>query len=131
MRSRENPQEFEIWDRLARRPAAELVANGCDILRAQTKMLRDMLDLTRTTAIIGGYAVPCANLPPVFASEAGNILAERAPFAATWYDCGDGMRAVSLRSHGAVDVSLIAKQYGGGGHRNAAGFSVRGEALEL
>jgi phosphoesterase RecJ-like protein len=28
---------------------------------------------------------------------------------------------VSLRSHGEVDVSAIARVYGGGGHHNAAG----------
>ncbi|MCX8184299.1 MAG: DHHA1 domain-containing protein [Sulfolobales archaeon] len=33
--------------------------------------------------------------------------------------------SVSLRSRGRVDVREIAKKLGGGGHRNAAGFSVR------
>ena len=33
---------------------------------------------------------------------------------------------VSLRSHGAVDVAGLAKAFGGGGHRNAAGCTVRG-----
>ncbi len=31
---------------------------------------------------------------------------------------------VSLRSHRGVDCSLVAKRYGGGGHRAAAGFSL-------
>jgi phosphoesterase RecJ-like protein len=33
---------------------------------------------------------------------------------------------VSLRSHGAVDVAGLAKAFGGGGHRNAAGCTIRG-----
>jgi phosphoesterase RecJ-like protein len=33
---------------------------------------------------------------------------------------------VSLRSHGAVDVAALAAQFGGGGHRNAAGCTLRG-----
>jgi len=31
---------------------------------------------------------------------------------------------VSLRSEGEIDVGVIAKKYGGGGHKNAAGFSL-------
>jgi phosphoesterase RecJ-like protein len=38
---------------------------------------------------------------------------------------------VSLRSKGDVDVSIIAKEFGGGGHRNAAGCSVTGPIDEL
>ncbi len=34
----------------------------------------------------------------------------------------DGTYKVSLRSKGAIDVSKIALAFGGGGHRNAAGF---------
>ncbi|MBF0343980.1 MAG: bifunctional oligoribonuclease/PAP phosphatase NrnA [Nitrospirae bacterium] len=33
---------------------------------------------------------------------------------------------VSLRSRGEVDVSGIAQRFGGGGHRNAAGFRING-----
>ena len=39
---------------------------------------------------------------------------------------GVGEWAVSLRSKGAVDVSLVAIEMGGGGHRLAAGFTGRG-----
>jgi phosphoesterase RecJ-like protein len=38
---------------------------------------------------------------------------------------GDQYR-VSLRSKGAIDVGAVAKQYGGGGHKNAAGCTVTG-----
>lgn len=38
---------------------------------------------------------------------------------------GDQYR-VSLRSKGPVDVGAVAKVFGGGGHRNAAGCTVRG-----
>lgn len=42
----------------------------------------------------------------------------------------DGQVKVSLRGKGDVDVQRIAARFGGGGHPNAAGFSVAG-ALEL
>ena len=45
--------------------------------------------------------------------------------AAQLTEAGDGFR-VSMRSRGAVDVSMIAERFGGGGHRNAAGCSVSG-----
>ena len=38
--------------------------------------------------------------------------------------------SVSLRAKGTTDVAEIAKSFGGGGHRNAAGFRFSGKALE-
>ena len=37
----------------------------------------------------------------------------------------------SLRSDGTVDVNQVASEFGGGGHRNAAGLRVRGELMEV
>ncbi len=38
---------------------------------------------------------------------------------------------VSLRSDGSVDVAAIAKRFGGGGHLNAAGFSVSASLADI
>jgi nanoRNase/pAp phosphatase (c-di-AMP/oligoRNAs hydrolase) len=47
-----------------------------------------------------------------------------APFAATFVIRADGFMQWSLRSEDSrEDVSAIAKANGGGGHRNAAGFT--------
>ena len=43
---------------------------------------------------------------------------------------GDRYR-VSLRSKGNVDIGVIAKEHGGGGHKNAAGCTVSGPIEEL
>jgi nanoRNase/pAp phosphatase (c-di-AMP/oligoRNAs hydrolase) len=60
----------------------------------------------------------------MYASDAGNILSEGRAFAATYYDT-DKSRVFSLRSSkGGVDVGEVAKLFGGGGHKHAAGFSV-------
>lgn len=101
---------------------------GKAILRAHDKAIRELLAITRRDMIIGGYTVSVANMPYTMASDAAHILAvgTDASFAATYYDNHKGQRVFSLRSekeHG-IDVSAIAKQYGGGGHRNAAGFSI-------
>jgi phosphoesterase RecJ-like protein len=41
----------------------------------------------------------------------------------------DGYIKVSLRAKGECDVSLVASKYGGGGHRNAAGYRVKDKTL--
>lgn len=38
---------------------------------------------------------------------------------------------VSLRSNGAVDVAVIASSFGGGGHANAAGFTIEAKLPEI
>lgn len=43
----------------------------------------------------------------------------------------DGAHKISLRSRGEVDVEKIARHHGGGGHRNAAGFTLEGDGEEL
>jgi phosphoesterase RecJ-like protein len=43
---------------------------------------------------------------------------------------GDEYR-VSLRSKGAIDVNAVAKAFGGGGHKNAAGCSATGRLEAL
>jgi bifunctional oligoribonuclease and PAP phosphatase NrnA len=43
----------------------------------------------------------------------------------------DGGHKVSLRSRGEVDVEKIARHHGGGGHRNAAGFTLQGDGEEV
>ncbi len=43
---------------------------------------------------------------------------------------GDQYR-VSLRSKGEVDINVIAKEYGGGGHKNASGCTIKGPIEEL
>jgi len=41
-------------------------------------------------------------------------------------ECAPGMYRTSLRSKGEVNVAKVAEKFGGGGHRNAAGCTLRG-----
>lgn len=71
----------------------------------------------------GGYLVPYVNTTTLF-SEVGDALCAsyEVPFAAYYFDRPQD-RQWGLRSRRAdVDCSLIAKEYGGGGHPGAAGF---------
>tara|TARA_B100000700_G_C14947316_1_gene809849 strand:+ start:399 stop:1403 length:1005 start_codon:yes stop_codon:yes gene_type:complete len=62
-------------------------------------------------------------------SEIGARLAPDCDFAVIWYyDHEDRINKISLRSfHDQVDVSEIAKEFGGGGHKKAAGFQLSGD----
>jgi bifunctional oligoribonuclease and PAP phosphatase NrnA len=44
---------------------------------------------------------------------------------------GPGDWRVSMRSKGDIDINAIATEFGGGGHKNASGCSVKGERLAL
>lgn len=49
--------------------------------------------------------------------------------AAFLKEAQDDFIKVSLRAKGECDVSLVAMNFGGGGHRNAAGFRLKGKKL--
>lgn len=58
-------------------------------------------------------------------SELGHELANKSgTFGLVWYMNAEGKINCSFRSNGDYDVSAIAKGFGGGGHRNAAGCQV-------
>ena len=118
------PYDFEVWDRLMATCTDVLAAEGEAIERKHFKDIKELLGVTTREMLIGGYRVPIANLPYTLVSDAAHELAKGRPFAGCYWDTPDG-RVFGLRSTDeGVDVSVIAEQYGGGGHRNASGFRV-------
>ncbi len=115
--------DFDQWHRWATDSAAfsQLVAEGVAINRYR----RQMIEQNRPGAVmaeIAGYLVPVVNCPRAIASELIGELAEGHPFAAGYTDKQE-QRSWSLRSGaGGIDVAKIAELFGGGGHKNAAGF---------
>jgi hypothetical protein len=100
---------------------ADLIREGSAVLRYQQQQV-DFLCKHAREIELGGHRILAANTP-VLQSEVAGKLAEGRPFGACWYDAEDGKRRWSLRSRdGGVDVSEVARFFGGGGHRNAAGF---------
>jgi oligoribonuclease NrnB/cAMP/cGMP phosphodiesterase (DHH superfamily) len=118
------PYDFDVWDRLMAMPITDLVAEGRAIERKHFKDIEELTQVVTRDFTIGGHTVPVANLPYTLTSDAGHLLAKGKPFAGCYWDTPQG-RVFSLRStDDGLDVSEIAKQYGGGGHRNASGFRV-------
>jgi nanoRNase/pAp phosphatase (c-di-AMP/oligoRNAs hydrolase) len=122
---------FENWDKLMSARGTELLqltAQGAAIERKHHKDIAELVKVTERLMLIGGEVVPCASLPYTMSSDACHLMAERykegTKFAACYWDTSTH-RIFSLRScENGIDVSEIAKMYGGGGHKHASGFKV-------
>lgn len=129
------PFEFHRWGALVARGVGEWVPMGRQILDYQ-QLCTDQHAPTATRRRLRGcgHKVPIVNLTfKHIVSPLLNELAEHAPFAAAfWFD--GKQWAFSLRSReGGTDVSEVAQGFGGGGHKNAAGFCVKNlsDAVQL
>lgn len=99
---------------------ARLRGEPLDPLQALRHGLPTVVDEALAWRAIDGLAI---NASVLFASEVGNLLAERSgTFGLVWQLDTDGNVKCSARSKGNFDVAEIAIRYGGGGHMNAAGF---------
>ena len=112
---------FTEWDRLAGVAPQELAAEGRAILRSDAQTVaghvKNAVEVTE-----GGYTFRVVNATTLISEIAGE-LAKGYPFGACYFIRGDGAQVWSLRSTpDGIDVSEVAKSFGGGGHRNAAGF---------
>ncbi len=74
-----------------------------------------------------GYQVYSVNAPSEIRSELGHELAIKTNSFSVIYYYLDGKWKVSLRSVKDFDVSVMAKNHGGGGHKNAAAFTLSSE----
>jgi oligoribonuclease NrnB/cAMP/cGMP phosphodiesterase (DHH superfamily) len=123
------PYDFEVWEKLLITDPQELRIEGEILERKQAKDINEFIESAAHRTIIAGHDVPVLNTPYFWASEAGHIMGENEPFAATYYDKEDG-RSFSLRSRETgLDVSEIATSFGGGGHKHASGFKLCHEEL--
>lgn len=123
---------FENWDNIAAQVETETgqmdaVIAGTAIDRKLLKDVRELVAGSRRRILIDGHEIWAANLPYTLTSDAGGLMAQGQPFAACYRDEPE-VRVYSLRSvkgqEGAIDVGQIAKKFGGGGHKNAAGFKI-------
>lgn len=119
------PFEFELWNDLIRNGIDALWEQGSILLKKQADDVEKIAKATAFVTDFQGFQVPVACAPFTVASDLGHLLTKGYPFSITWYVTNQGKRKVSLRSSDkGEDVAKIAETYGGGGHRNAAGFEV-------
>lgn len=119
---RSYPFDLKTWDILSTQLPSLLMNQGEAILREQEKQVRGAVSAAVPISL-AGHDVRIVNTT-VHQSEIGGSLAHGAPFGATYMIVGDEV-VVSLRSRdGGVDVSDVARVFGGGGHVAAAGFRV-------
>ena len=119
------PREFEAWDELAQRSPEDLIRDGEPIVRSnKMEVLRAIQNAHAIS--IGNDRVEAVNAT-VNRSAIGHELAKRMAFGRAWgcvYRISGSRVHATLYSIADLDVSEIAGGLGGGGHRNAAGFTV-------
>jgi len=119
---RSYPQDFTVWDGLVSAGINSLISEGRSIQR----YYRQRVEEIKRSAYPAMLIAPCwiANAPYFAASEVAGELAEHGRFGACYFEVEKGRWQYSLRSRGDFDVSKIALEFGGGGHKAAAGFTV-------
>lgn len=117
------PMNFKLWDSL---DVEHLKKEGETCERLYTQLVENICEGAFFIEV-DGHKVPAVNTSIAW-SEVGHELAKLhpdLPFAVS-FTVFESQTMWSLRSIGDFDVSAIAKKFGGGGHKNAAGFkSVR------
>ncbi|MDH4017150.1 MAG: hypothetical protein OEV20_07420 [Actinomycetota bacterium] len=119
------PYSFEAWTTLAAKSAAELAAEGRPILRSNRMEVTRVLK-NAAPVLVDGHKVEAVN-STVHRAQVGHELAERARFGRPWgcvYRIQGTKVHATLYSIGDFHVAPIAARLGGGGHPNAAGFTV-------
>ena len=125
------PYDFDLWEEfIFEKDPEDFRRDGEAIERKHFKDVNELIKAGIQYMNIGGYEVPVLNAPYFYVSDAAHSMAENEAFAACYWDTSKG-RVFGLRSHNdGVDVSEIAKQYGGGGHVHSAGFTLKhGDSL--
>jgi len=118
-------REFEIWNQLAERPIRDLAREGDPIVRANHIELQRVLQHAHAVRI-GNERIEAVNALHQRAAV-GHELAKRKQYGKPWgivYRVSGDRVDCSIYSTGDLDVSAVAAGFGGGGHRNASGFSV-------
>lgn len=116
------PYDYEVWTQEATGIEWQDAADHGEAVIGKIKHYVAEVKKNAIRIDFEGYDIPCVNAPQVNISELVGELAEGEPFAMGWFQRSDGKFQYSLRSKGDIDVSVIAKKYGGGGHAKAAGF---------
>ena len=138
------PFTIEAYDALVDISVSDVLALGLGAQAHIDHFVRETIKNVRYGVLLG-HQVAILNATYLNCSEIGNALAASSElslpiqvngvstgetidslteFSITWFERKDDVIQFSLRSIGEMDVSAIAKQFQGGGHKNAAGFQL-------
>lgn len=122
------PKDFRYYEKFEDEDYLNsCIKEGTALLRMTNEIVETICKNATVCDNFLGYRVVICNTTSHW-SEVGNRLLEIYPdvnFACAYTDMKDGVRMFSLRSNGNFDVSKVAAEYGGGGHKAAAGFKAR------
>ena len=128
---------FKYWDKLLNPSFVNnMIEDGTKYQEYKNYLLKKNMHISIPMKL-GGYKVLVLNFGTVgLASDLGNKIAETNPkmdFVLLWsYHYGNKEYSIMLRTrHDNIDLTEIAKLYGGGGHPRAARFSWKGPIEEL
>ncbi len=119
-----NPTKVEVYNELGK------VIDEAQMAKAQSIALNSI----KRVDVWKSIKVCIVNCSTELQSEVGNILSstDEVDFAVLWrYNHPTEDYYISMRSTGKVDVSQIATSFGGGGHKNAAGFSSKINPVQI
>jgi phosphoesterase RecJ-like protein len=106
---------YERWD-IKRFNLLRLALNTLEVKNC-VAMIHLTMDMFQKTGTIQGDTENFSNFPRMI---------DAVKVSAFFREYRRGRWRVSLRSKGEVNVAKIAEMFGGGGHRNAAGLSIKG-----
>ncbi len=114
------PMEFDAWQHL---DIAATIEQGRTILLYQQAQIDSAVNKPLRTVTLGGHLGLALNAVGN-TSEIGNALALKSGTFGLVFFVKDDEVICSLRSVAPFDVSEIATSFGGGGHAQAAGFTI-------
>jgi oligoribonuclease NrnB/cAMP/cGMP phosphodiesterase (DHH superfamily) len=135
------PVSFDTYDRLA---SGDVTFGQC--LESGTAILAYINQYNKEVAAMGvryitfqspsgriHFDIPIVNAAYKGISQLLHEISQDHPFALGWYRRKDGKYKFSARASdkSAFDTSKFAKEYGGGGHVKASGFTLDHEIEEL
>lgn len=114
--------DFEVWDEIETRYKKEFLAEGKALWRLTRKQIQEACKLAYKKLYKDEPILVTACSTNI--SDIGSSLRDDfgVRMSAVWLIQADGSYKVSLRSTKDYDCSLVAKEYGGGGHLQASGF---------
>jgi len=122
---------FEEWDHIRTQlddetTRLDYINMGNTIINYRDKVIQRKFVTKPMHVMIDGMIVKAAN-SAIWQSEIGNALSRgEYGFSVVWSHSESGKVFYSLRSDNKIgaDVEKIARLFGGGGHKNAAGFAM-------